>query len=57
MQEVEFIQLSSWRWAQGGSKHVEDSNEYIIQEIVRQVGYLPELYEDAQPPPPPKKKN
>jgi len=29
-------------------KHLEDSNEHIIEEIVRQVGYLPELYEDAQ---------
>jgi len=28
-------------------KHVEDSNKHIIEEIVRQVGYLPELYEDA----------
>jgi hypothetical protein len=27
--------------------HVEDSNKHIIEEIVRQVGYLPELYEDA----------
>jgi hypothetical protein len=23
-------------------KHVEDSNKHIIEEIVRQVGYLPE---------------
>jgi len=30
------------------SKHVENSNTYIIEEIVRQVGYLPELYEDVQ---------
>ena len=27
------------------SKHVEDSYEHIIEEIVRQVGYLPELRE------------
>ena len=27
---------------------VEDSNEHIIEETVRQVGYLPELYEDAR---------
>ena len=27
---------------------MEDSNKYIIEEIVRQVGYLPELYEDAR---------
>ena len=26
------------------SKHVEDSNKHVIEEIVRQVGYLPELY-------------
>jgi len=36
------IQLSSWRWAHSCSKHVEDSNKHIIEEIVRQVGYLPE---------------
>jgi len=35
-------------WAQICSKHVEDSNKHIIEEIVRQVGYLPELYEDAR---------
>ena len=40
--EVVFIQLSSWRWAHSCSKHVEDSNKCIIEEIVRQVGYLPE---------------
>jgi hypothetical protein len=28
--------------------HVEDSNKHIIEEIVRQVGYLQELYEDAR---------
>ena len=27
---------------------MEDSNKHIIEEIVRQVGYLPELYEDAR---------
>jgi len=32
----------------GSSKHVEDSNKHTIEEIVRQVGYLPELYEDAR---------
>jgi hypothetical protein len=42
------MQLSSWRWAQSCSKHVEDSNKHIIEEIVRQVGYLPELYEDGR---------
>jgi hypothetical protein len=26
---------------------VEDLNKYIIEEIVHQDGYLPELYEDA----------
>ena len=26
----------------------EDSNKYIIEETVRQVGYPPELYEDAR---------
>ena len=25
-----------------------ESNKHIIKEIVRQVGYLPELYEDAR---------
>jgi len=29
-------------------KHVEDSNKHIIGEIVRQGGYLPELYKDAR---------
>ena len=29
-------------------KHVEDSNKHVIKEIVRQVGHLPELYEDAR---------
>jgi len=46
--EVVLIQMSSWGWAQSCSKHVEDSYKYIIEEIVRQVGYLPELYEDAR---------
>ena len=36
------IQLSSWGWAQSCSKRVEDSNKHMIEEIVRQVGYLPE---------------
>jgi len=40
--DVVLIQLSSWGWAQGCSKHVEDSNKHIIEETVRQVGYLPE---------------
>jgi len=30
------------------SKHVVDSNKHIIEGIVPQVGYLPELYEDAR---------
>jgi len=38
------IQLSSWRWAQSCLKHVEDSNKHIIEEIVRQVGYLPDQW-------------
>jgi len=42
------IQLSSWGWAQSCSKHVEDSNKHIIEEIVRQGGHLPELYQDAR---------
>jgi hypothetical protein len=29
-------------------KHLEDSNKRNIEEIVREVGYLPELYEDAR---------
>ena len=40
--------MSSWGWAQSCSKHVEDSNKHIIEEIVCQVGHLPELYEEAQ---------
>jgi hypothetical protein len=47
MPEVVLIQLFSWEWAQICSKHVEDSNIHIIEEIARQVGYLPELYEHA----------
>jgi len=26
---------------------VEDSNKHTIEEIVRQVGHLPELYQDG----------
>ena len=36
------IHLSSWGWAQSCFKHVEDSNKHIIEEILRQVGHLPE---------------
>jgi len=39
---IVLIQLSSWGWAQGCSKHVEDSYKHVIEEIVRQVGHLPE---------------
>jgi len=46
--EVVLIQLSSWRWAQSCLKHVEDSNKHIIEEIVRRVGHLPELYKAAR---------
>ena len=42
------MQLSSWGWAQSCSKHIENSNKHIIEENVRQVVYLPELYEDAR---------
>jgi len=42
--DVVLIQLSSWGWAHRCSKHVEDSNKHVIEEIVRQVGYLPELF-------------
>ena len=35
-------------WAHNSSKHVENSNKHIIEEIMRQVGYLPELYEIAR---------
>jgi hypothetical protein len=41
------MQLYSWWWAHGCSKHVEDSDKHIIEETVCQVGYLPELYKDA----------
>jgi hypothetical protein len=34
--------------AQSCSKHVDDSNKHIVEEIVRQFVYLPELYEYAQ---------
>jgi hypothetical protein len=36
------IQLFSWGWAQGCSKHVEDSNKHTIEETVRQFVYVPE---------------
>jgi hypothetical protein len=29
-------------------KHVEDSNKHIIEEIVHQVGHLPEVDKDAR---------
>jgi hypothetical protein len=32
----------------GCSKLAEDSNKHTIEEIVCQVGYLPELHEDAR---------
>jgi hypothetical protein len=40
-------QDSSWGWSQGSSKHVDDSNKHIIEEIVRQVVYLPEKQSDT----------
>jgi hypothetical protein len=40
--DVVLIQLSSWGWAHSCSKHVEDSNKHIVEEIVRQDGYLSE---------------
>jgi len=43
--EVVFIRLSSWGWAHGCSKHVEDSNKHIIEETLRQLGCLPELFQ------------
>jgi hypothetical protein len=46
--EVVLIQLSSWGWARSCSKHADDSNKHIIDEIEGQVGHLPELYEDAR---------
>jgi len=42
------IQLSSWGWAHSCSKHVEDLHKHIIEETVRQVGYLTELHEDTR---------
>jgi hypothetical protein len=42
--DVVFIQLSSWEWAHSCSKHVEDSNEHDVEEIVRQVGYPSKLF-------------
>ena len=46
--EVVLIQLSSSGWAQSCSKHVQDSNKHTIEETVRQVCCLPELYEDGR---------
>jgi hypothetical protein len=46
--DVVLIQLSTWGWAHSCSKYVEDSNKHIIEEIVRQVGYLPKFYEDTR---------
>jgi hypothetical protein len=40
--------LVAVRYAGQDGTHVEDSNKHIIEEIVRQIGYLPELYEDAR---------
>jgi len=40
--------LVAVRWAQSCSKHVEDLNKHSIEEIVHQVGHLPELNEDAR---------
>jgi hypothetical protein len=37
----------SWWWAQGCLKHVENWNKHIEKGIVRQVGHLQELYQDA----------
>jgi hypothetical protein len=39
--------LNQLRYHVPRSKHVEFSNKRIMEEIVWQVGYLPELYEDA----------
>jgi hypothetical protein len=41
--EVVLIQFTSWGWAHSCSKHVEDLNKHIIEKIVRQVGYLPQI--------------
>jgi len=38
------MQLFSWGWAHSCSKHVENSNKHITEEIVSQVGYLSELH-------------
>jgi len=40
--------LNQLRYRLSHSKHVEDSNKQIIEETVRQVCHLPELYEDAR---------
>jgi hypothetical protein len=41
------IQLSFRGWAHSCSKHVKNSNKHLTEEIMHQVGYLPELYKDA----------
>jgi len=46
--DVVLIQLSSCGCVHSCSKHVEDSNKHTVEETVRQVGHLPELYEDAR---------
>ena len=38
----------SWWWAHGCSKHVEHRNKHKQKITVRQVGYLQELYRDAE---------
>ena len=38
----------SWWWAHGCPKHVENKNKHIWKRIVRQVGYLEGLYQDAR---------
>jgi hypothetical protein len=35
-------------WCNKTCRMREDSNKHIVEEIVRQVGHLPELYEDAR---------
>jgi hypothetical protein len=40
MPDIVLIQLSSWGWEHSCSKHVEDSNKRIIEEIVRQLVWL-----------------
>jgi hypothetical protein len=43
------VLVVSWGWAHSCSKHVEDLNKLkYYRKIVRQVGHLPELYEDAR---------